>query len=360
MEKQVARNKRNLKRRQKTDLMRSLRIVKDFGFHYILNGSPVEPTEGYVLSDRDDCLVFASFVFRNISEKRIRTLTVRIDFYYYQNIPYTSVVFCYSKDNMSFGIINENNKELKIAKSNKREFIEKGASFGKNVYIPLPESPFTKMRAVLEAVEYSDGSTEKLEIALNGVGKTYTSLDRITQKAYDAANIYKFQERVFPTKNLPQFGKSSWLCCCGYKNPVKYEKCEKCSREKAVQQRLLSESAIEDKKKELVSVSSNIKYHDKTRFPQNKYLENKQDKLKKAEAIKQSRERLKQLQNERRKKERAWLTKGIVILSLFWALFIGIVVFMVLIDPGKDGESFLKMVRRILEGDKSLFEFFGA
>lgn len=360
MEKQATVNKRKLKHKQKNDLMRSLRIVKDFGFHYILNGSPIEPTEGFILSDRDECLVFASFVFKNVSEKKIKSLTVRIDFYYYQNIPYTSVTFRYCKDNLSFGIINENNKELKISRSNKREFIEKGASFGKNVYIPLPESPFTKMCVVLEAAEYSDGSAENLEITLKGAGKTYSLLDRVTQKAYDAANIYKFHEHVFPTKNLPQFGNTSWLCCCGYKNSHIFEKCEKCSREKSVQQRLLSESAIENKRNELVSISSNLQYHDKTRFPQNKYLENKQDKLKKAEAIKQSRENLIRLQDERRKKERAWLTKGIVTLAVFWAVFIGIVVFMVLLDPGKDGESFLKMVRRILEGDKSLFEFFGA
>lgn len=357
MKREKTREIRKLKRRQKTDLMRSFRTVKTFKFPYVLDGSPVEPTEGYILSDRDDCLIFASFVFKNVSEKRIKALTVRIYFYYNQNIPYTSVVFCYCRNNLSFGRITENRRELKIAESNRRDFAEKGASFGKNVYIPLPERYFTKMKTVLESVEYSDGQTETLGIALNGTGRTYSSLDRITKETYDSVNTYKFAERVFPTKNLPQFGTSSWLCCCGHKNPSEYGKCEKCSRGKAFQEKFLSERSIEEKREALVSVSSNLKYHDKTRFPQNKYLENESDKLKKAEEIKRSRERLDRLQNERRKKERVWLTKGIVIYSLFWALFIGIVLFAILLDPGKDGESFLKMLRRISEGDKSLFEF---
>lgn len=85
-------------KRRKFDSMRSLRVVKHFDYPFVLENSFIEVTEGYIFSDRDTYDVFASFVFKNLSEKELKRLDIRIDFYFYQNIPYTSLDFCYSQD----------------------------------------------------------------------------------------------------------------------------------------------------------------------------------------------------------------------------------------------------------------------
>ena len=52
--------------RQKVDRERTLRVVKYIDYPFLLPNSPVELEEGYIVSDRVTCDVFASFIFNHI------------------------------------------------------------------------------------------------------------------------------------------------------------------------------------------------------------------------------------------------------------------------------------------------------
>ncbi|MBO5870772.1 MAG: hypothetical protein J6Q89_08495 [Clostridia bacterium] len=268
--------KRELKeklKKQNDDRMRSLRVVKYLEYPYILPNSPVEIVEGYILSDRDDYTVFASYIFKNVSELSIRKLNIRLLCYLNQNIPYTTIDFTYSQDDLTFGIINVNGNDLKLKDANLIKYIEKSATFGSCVYIPLPESYFTKLELTLLSVEYAGGRTEIINTVVTGDAKKYQELDDISKLVYTRVNIYQAAEEKYPTKVIPQFGKNVWLCCCGNKNPDSSGVCENCGREKEWQKASVSEKILEETKAQIVNDPREVTLHDKSKFKQNKYLE---------------------------------------------------------------------------------------
>lgn len=292
--------KENIKR-QKIDRMRALRVVKYIEYPFILPDSPVVIEEGFIVSDRDTYDVFASFIFKNITEHPIRKLNIRIDCYLNQNIPYTHIDFTYSQEDLTFGIIGKDGIDLKLRESNQRTYIKKSETFGSCVYIPLPESYFTKMEVILVSVEYAGGQINELNTIVVGASKKYNELDSFSKIVYSRVNIYKAAEEKFPTKVIPQFGNTVWLCCCGNKNPITSDKCEKCGREQEWQKNSVTAELLEEKKNNLINDPREIRFHDKGKFKQNKHLETKEEIQQK---IDQYEKAMKNIAYEEKRKER--------------------------------------------------------
>ncbi|MBQ9848901.1 MAG: hypothetical protein IJO64_07585 [Clostridia bacterium] len=259
--------------RQRADRQRALRVVKYIDYPFILPNSPVELEEGYIVSDKETCDVFASFVFKNVSEKLIRKLNIRLDCYLNQNIPYLHIDFSYSHDDLTFGIIEKNGIRLKIRDANRRRTIQTSESFGGCVFIPLPESYFTKLDVIVSSVEFNDGSVAEVNTVVAGDTKKFADLDNISKLVYSRVNKYESTEYEFPTKVIPQFGENVWLCCCGNKNPSSRAVCERCGREKEWQQNTVTAELIGETREKMVNDPREVTLHDKSKFKQNKYLE---------------------------------------------------------------------------------------
>ena len=157
----ISPNKISLKR-QRVDIYRPIRIVKDIEFNSGLDNIPVAIAEGYIVSDRDTCELFASIIFKNVSNLPISSLSIRLYLYLNQNIPYKTVDFEYSQKDLTFGIIKRKNRELKLRESNKKQRIEIGESFGDCVFVPIPETYFSKLEVALLSVVYSNGVTKEI------------------------------------------------------------------------------------------------------------------------------------------------------------------------------------------------------
>ncbi len=313
--------------RQKNDRMRSLRVVKYLEYPFILPNSPVEIEEGYIVSDRDTYDVFASFIFKNIAEKPLRKLTVRINCYLNQNIPYTHIDFEYSHDLLTFGIISKDDVSLKFRESNKKLTINKSEAFGSCVYIPLPESYFTKIELVLLSVEYAGGEVVEINTVVAGDSKKYHELDNITKMVYSRVNIYRSAEEKYPTKVIPQFGNTVWLCCCGNKNPNSSEVCEKCGREKEWQRTSISGEKLEETTKQVVNDPREVTLHDKSRFKQNKYLETKEETQKKIEQYEKAMKNIADQEKFNESRKLMIIPKLLIAVGLLYLLVFGIRMF---------------------------------
>ncbi len=290
--------------RQKIDRQRSLRVAKYLDYPFILPDSPVALQEGFIVSDRETGDVFASFVFKNLSVKRLTELKIRLSCYLNQNIPYTNIDFTYSQEKLTFGIIEKNGVELKLRQANKRVGIEQSESFGSCVFIPIPESYFTKLDVILLSAEFADGSKTTLNTLVAGENKRFSELDNDSKLIYSRNNIYFAAEEKYPTKVVPQFGNTVWLCCCGNKNPDSAHICEKCGRDKDWQKSSATESVIEEAKKEIIADPTVNTFRDKTKFAQNKYLETDAEVQSKIEQYERA---MKNVAEEERRKHRRQL-----------------------------------------------------
>ncbi|MBR5285956.1 MAG: hypothetical protein IKU30_03580 [Clostridia bacterium] len=313
--------------RQKQDRMRSLRVVKYLEYPFILPDSPIDMEEGYIVSDRDTYDIFASFIFKNITDRQLKKLDVRINCYLNQNIPYAHIDFEYSHDLLTFGIIGKDDVDLKFKDSNKKQYIDKCETFGACVYIPLPETYFTKIELVLLSVEYANGEVVDINTVVAGDSRKYKDLDNITKMVYSRVNIYRSAEEKFPTKVVPQFGNTSWLCCCGNKNPNAAEVCEKCAREKEWQKNVIVSEKLEETKTRMVNDPREVTLHDKSKFKQNRYLETKEETQKKIEQYEKAMKNiaLEEKYNESRKL--LLIPKILLIVGFIYLLIFGIKLF---------------------------------
>lgn len=307
--------------RQKVDKDRALRVVKYIDYPFLLPDSPIELEEGYIVSDRQTCEVFASFIFKNISERPIQKLNIRLECYQNQNIPYLHIDFTYSQADLTFGIISKNGVDMKLRDANQKRFIEKSETFGSCVFIPIPESYFKKMEVVLVSVEYINGDLEMINTVVAGDTKRYRELDDISKRVYTRVNIYQAAEERFPTVVIPQFGSKGWLCCCGNKNPDSCSECEKCGREKEWQKNNVSHVALQETKRRIVSDPREIAFHDKSKFKQNKFLENDSDVQKKIEQYEKAMRNV-ALEEQRREKRRMMLIPKIIAVILVFVLIV--------------------------------------
>ncbi len=314
-----AASKQSIKR-QKLDRQRCLRVAKYIDYPYILPDSPVELEEGFIVADKDTGDVFASFVFKNLSEKPLKKLDIRLECYLNQNIPYLHIDFTYSQDDLTFGLIKKNGVELKLREANKRSAIETSECFGSCVFIPLPESYFTKMDVILLSVEYQDGSKEMLNTLVTGTTKRYKDLDNYSKLAYSRVNIYYSAEEKYPTTVIPQFGSKVWLCCCGNKNAVSSEFCEKCSREKDWQQKTATDVAIEETKNKLIGDPTENVFHDKSRFAQNKYLESDDETQKKIEQYEKAMKNVAEAERRKQKRQLMLVPKILLFIAVVYLI----------------------------------------
>lgn len=311
-------------KRQKADRMRALRVVKYLEYPFILENSPVEIDEGYIVSDMESYDVFASFIFKNISERPIRKLNIQLACYLNQNIPYTHIDFTYAQDDLTFGIISKDGVDLKLREANARSFIEKSETFGACVYIPLPESYFTKLEVILVSVEYAGGVVEEINTVVAGNNKKFSELDNISKMVYSRVNIYRAAEERFPTKVLPQFGEKVWLCCCGNKNPSAAEKCEKCGREKEWQEKSVVSSALEETKNRMINDPTEITLHDKSKFKQNKFLESQDDIDKKIEQYEKAMKNIAYEEKRKHKRQMMLIPKILIGAGIIYLLVLGL------------------------------------
>lgn len=315
--------------RQKYDYQRPLRVVKYFDYPFILEDSPVELEEGYIVSDRETCDVFASFVFKNVSPTPLKSLKIRLACYLNQNIPYLNIDFEYSQKDLTFGIIKSGKQELKLRESNKREVIKTAESFGTCVFVPIPESYFTKMEVILLSAEMSDGKTIPLNTLVVGDSQRYKDLDDISKLVYSRVNIYQAAEERFPTKVIPQFSNQVWLCCCGTKNPLANTECERCGREKEWQKKTVTGDILSQTRERMVSDPREVTLHDKTRFAQNKHLETKEET---AAKIEQYEKAIKNIAYEEKRKQRRQMMIIPKILLVALVLYLLTLVFRIILE----------------------------
>lgn len=307
-------NKESYKR-QKYDRMRSLRVVKYLEYPFILSKSPVELEEGFIVSDKETYDIFASFIFKNVSDRPIRKLNIRLSCYLNQIIPYAHIDFTYCAEDLTFGIIGKNGTDLRLRESNAKASVDNSETFGSCVYIPLPESYFSKLDLTLVSVEYAGGTVEELDILVAGDSKKYNELDNYSKLAYHRINIYKTAEADYPTKVIPQFGENGWLCCCGTKNAVTSVVCEKCHREREWQEKSVTVGLIEETKNRLINDPTEVAFHDKSKFKQNKHLVSKDEEAAKIEQYEKAMKNI-ALEEKRRQRRQMMLIPKILLVVL--------------------------------------------
>ncbi len=315
--------KRRLKaklKQQKDDRMRALRVVKYLEYPFILPDSPVEIEQGFIVSDRDTYDVFASFIFKNVSEHPIQKLNIRLLCYLNQNIPYANIDFTYCQDELTFGIINKDGNDLRLKDSNLIKSVEQSATFGSCVYIPLPESYFTKLELLLLSVEYSNGKVQELNTVVAGKTKRYNELDDISKLVYTRVNIYKAAEEKYPTRVIPQFGNTVWLCCCGNKNPASIVECEKCGRGKEWQENHVTSDLLEETKIRMVNDPTERTLHDKTRYKQNKHLETDAETEKKIEQYENAMKNIAFEEKRKSRRQMMLIPKILLALLIFYLI----------------------------------------
>lgn len=304
------------KKQQRYDRQRILRVVEYLDYSAIFDNCPVEITEGYVVSDVEDYKIFASFVFRNVSKKGISALDIRLLLYKNQNIPYLKIPFVYSYDSYTFGTRRKGGERIRDKNLLRYPVIRPAESFGETIYVPIPESYFTKFELEITGVKYSDGSYKKLEVIAGKSKDRYFGLDDEKKYVYQRKNIYISAEELHPTRFIPKKGEYAWLCCCGHKNIADADKCEVCFRERDWQLENINKEKLGKDVIEYNKVESTNFCHDKTKYSQLKYMQTDEEIEQK---IKNYELAMKNVAALERKKERVkiWLIPK---LALFFAI----------------------------------------
>lgn len=262
------RERRKKEKSARNDRMRNIRVVECLDYGTQLNDCPVEVTDGYIVSDVDDWSVFATFIYRNVSGKRISSLSVRLLCYKNQNIPYLKLPFEYCYDDCTFGIMRCRGEKRKGRNDLKERYIEDSDTFGECTFIRLPESYFTKLELELMSVRYEDG-TEDIIKQVVGHSKPRLGFDDWGfEAAYHEINIYREAELTHPAIVEPEMGTNAWLCCCGHKNSLGDTVCEECLRDREWQLKHIVTSELEQMADK---VHGDYERHDS--YKQDKYLE---------------------------------------------------------------------------------------
>lgn len=299
-------------KQQKFDRQRSLRVVEYLEFSGILDGSPVEIEEGYIISDRNCCDIFASFVFKNVCEKPLKSLSIRLECYQNANIPYLNIDFTYCHDLLTFGSIAIRKEHFKLRDSNSRETVLKGESFGSAVYIPIPESYFKRMNVRILSAEFEDGEVKKIDMIAGGKATHITELDDLSKIVYTRLNVYQGTEEFYPTVVVPCESSTVWLCCCGNKNPVDAEICEHCRREKSIVIGQLSSDNIKETLSKMVADPTERVLHDKSEFFKNMTIGREKDEQKKIEEYEKVMKNIADMEKARERRQMMILPKILI------------------------------------------------
>jgi hypothetical protein len=293
---------RELKKQQKRDRQRIFRVVEYLDYSAVFDRSPVEITDGYIISDVDSYEIFASFVFRNVSDKGILSMDITLLCYQNnQNIPYMKIPFTYSLQSYTLGIRKKAGKKIKEKEAEKKPVIESSESFGEAVYIPIPPSYFTRVQLEITAVTYDDGSREELDLIAGKSIKKFNELNDQMKFAYNKLNIFTTAEELFPFKVVPQEGELAWLCCCGHKNPKNVDRCEKCLRERDWVLENLAVQKLDETAKKITAEEQHLFKPDRSQYRQDKFLETEEEIARKKEAYELAMKRVTEF--ERRKEK---------------------------------------------------------
>ena len=250
------------------DRERIYRIIDTFEFNSIVERSPVQVQEGIAIRDEDTGELFASFTFRNLSEKEIASLSIRLLLYHDADIPQTTkVYFTYSAVNASFGIRSMPWKKSKrLVNKREQRCIRPTESFGKSAYMLLPHNYCKKLEIEFLSVEYKDGAVEKLGIVVPNESEKMSGLESAKRYAYSTMNKYKETEKSYPAVVIPQKSENAWLCCCGHKNLIANDKCEICGREKEWEFASLNDKKLSETVTELKRANDRLVYPRKNPF----------------------------------------------------------------------------------------------
>jgi len=292
---------KKLKKQQKRDRQRIFRVLEYLDYSAVFERSPVEIIDGYVISDVENYEIFASFVFRNVSDKGILSLDILLLCYQHQNIPYLKIPFTYSLESYTLGTRRINGKAIKKKIAEQKPVIDATETFGETVYIPIPESYFKRLQVILTGVTYADGSREELNLIAGRSIKKFNELDADKRLAYNKVNIYTANEEVFPIKVVPQAGEMAWLCCCGHKNPKSAALCEICQREQDWVLNTLAEEKLDETARKIAEEEKQLFKPLKNSYRQDKYLQNEVEIKRKKEAYELAMKRV--AERERRREQ---------------------------------------------------------
>lgn len=311
---------RSQRKRLSRDRQRYIRVVESFDFSGIIQNSPVEITEGYIVSDRDSDEVFACFEFMSVSEKPIKALDVKVLLYSGQNVPYEKLDFRYCAADASWGIrVREGENRPPALRINEPECVVAGECFGRASYIRIPERYFERISLRIVSARYSDGTTDDLDITVKNRARRLSECDRYTKYAFSNLNVFRAAEEKYPSVYLPESGESSWLCCCGHKNLISYSECERCHREKEWVLNSLAGESLERERRTVQNEEEAVLR--KAAYRQDKYLSTSEEREKKAEEFEKAVAAI--AEKERNASRMKWkLASGFLLLALIIFLMV--------------------------------------
>ncbi len=292
---------RKQRKQIRTDRKRIFRVVEHFDFPCVIDVSPVQLSDGYVIADTETHELFASFIFQNLSEKEISRLHIRLLLFRdMDNVPYIKLPFTYSYENLSFGIRSmPGEEEKRRGKKRESKNIRVTEFFGNASYIKLPESYFKKIKLELMAVEFADGSSAELGIIVSNNAKRFSEFDDEKRYAYHKFNIYSEAEQYFPTRLVPQVTEQAWLCCCGSKNLISSSVCPRCGRDREWQMANINEENLSSEVTTLKRENDKM-LQDKTHFKGYEKEATEEEKLQK---MREYEKVLRRVAEEERRKE---------------------------------------------------------
>lgn len=272
---------RLIRKQQRRDRQRIFRVVEYLDYSAVFEKCPVEVVEGYTVSDVESYDIFASFVFQNVSGKRIRTLNIQLLCSPKIGFSVLKIPFTYSFLSYTLGTRKMGDEPIRDKKLLADPDIAVGESFGEAIYIPIPEDYLTKIELEIVSVNYTDGTTEQVGLIAGKTFTRYSELDEEHKHVYHQVNIFTAAEEVFPTTVMPQKGENAWLCCCGHKNIKTLDKCEHCLRERDWQFENIEVNKLNETVKTIQKTEQAYFKPDKSDYPQEKYLENDAEILRK-------------------------------------------------------------------------------
>ncbi|MDL2287305.1 hypothetical protein LJB90_01915 [Eubacteriales bacterium OttesenSCG-928-G02] len=275
---------RKIHKNLKKQKQREVRVVEYIDYSGLILDCPIQLMEGYILTDTASHEAFISFICKNISKQEIKVFKIRIHLYQNSNIPYEKIDFDFSYKDNTLGeriVVNDSKKNnFKSVQNN--EHIQPFEQFGKFIYIKLPPSYFKRLKVEVVGVVYADGQYSDISVIADNFGSEINKLDDEKRYVYSKINKYNEKETQYPSKTIPQISKDIWVCCCGNKNMLEKTICDICDRERDWQLEVINDTALQIKSNELKENRDKY-YMDKTRYSQMKYLETKEEKVKKIE-----------------------------------------------------------------------------
>ena len=265
--------------------------------------------------------LFASFAFQNTSGKQIMSLDIRLLLYQNANVPYEKKSFTYSYDNMTFGERKNGIVTKKGIFGTKQYtyYIAVGETFGRSAYIPIPDSYFRKIELEISKVTFSDSSFVTPNMIVRNQCTDFTELDDAKLYAFTRMNIYAAAEERYPTRVVPQFGETAWLCCCGQKNLATSEKCERCMRDRDWQKHVFDASVMEQKVEEL-KAANDFYRPDKTKYETSKNFEKEEEIQKRIAEYEAAMKRVAEQERRREHRRKMIIPKILIFIAVVIAI----------------------------------------